>query len=183
MESFNPLLEDFSWKTWRSCGRRDWCSGTFNPLLEDFSWKGTVDDIYRKTPLGSFNPLLEDFSWKHSAWCVFWAISGDSFQSSFRGFLLKDDPLVRGAGVHVPPFNPLLEDFSWKRWRRALLLCMRGLPFNPLLEDFSWKKLRKIVAANGTIKVFQSSFRGFLLKEAQEAVQVRQLRAELSILF
>ena len=36
-----------------------------------------------------------------------------NFQSSFRGFLLKDLSPIESLNVaHVEPFNPLLEDFS-----------------------------------------------------------------------
>ena len=138
--SFNPLLEDFSWKSdpvqalfgkegvafqssfrgfllkvLRLRGMFEVLSkAPFNPLLEDFSWKNRVCIVLRWRSSFPFNPLLEDFSWKKITprW---WNVSNSR------------------------PFNPLLEDFSWKGEHGLSPTIDDPSTFNPLLEDFSWK--------------------------------------------
>ena len=88
----------------------------FNPLLEDFSWKPLMH-----TTLGRMVPLTV-------------------FQSSFRGFLLKEYIVEIEAKIdEINTFNPLLEDFSWKEYTIKWDTYAEGSTFNPLLEDFSWK--------------------------------------------
>ena len=96
-----------------------------NQLLEDFA-KGIIDAIQslipQITPAGGLL-LFEQVLWSFfQDWVgfilfephdlLFFAMGVLIFQSSFRGFLLKDYEKARQFLSFINTFNPLLEDFS-----------------------------------------------------------------------